>query len=151
MYQQLVGKLLWIDRADLRCAMGKASSLLGQASARDMKNLKSILRYSRLTIEPLQFGLEKLRREHVQVPFRRSVILAGLVPLADALRSWTRTYHRSRDCDSMQLVPSASSSVRDTSVQNARNTGSTKKVWLQRGGGRWMRRVSLGEGQRTLL
>ena len=36
-YRQLVGKLLWIDRADLRCAMGKASSSLGHASDTDMK------------------------------------------------------------------------------------------------------------------
>ena len=28
-YRQLLRKLLWIDRADMRCAMGKASSSLG--------------------------------------------------------------------------------------------------------------------------
>ena len=44
-YRQLVGKLLWIDRVDLRCAIGKASSSLGRASDTDMKNVKSILRY----------------------------------------------------------------------------------------------------------
>ena len=44
-YRQLVGKLLWIDRADVRSAMGKASSSLGRASDTDMRNIKSILRY----------------------------------------------------------------------------------------------------------
>ena len=39
-YRQLVGKLLWIDRADLRCAMGKASSSLGRASDTNMRNIK---------------------------------------------------------------------------------------------------------------
>ena len=42
--RQLVGKLLWIDRADLRCAMEKASSSLGRASGTDMRNIESILR-----------------------------------------------------------------------------------------------------------
>ena len=37
-YRQVVGKLSWIDRGDLRCAMGKASSSLGRASDTDMKN-----------------------------------------------------------------------------------------------------------------
>ena len=43
-YRQLVRKLLWIDRADFRCAMGKASSSLGRASDTDMKNIKPIPR-----------------------------------------------------------------------------------------------------------
>ena len=42
-YRQVVGKLLWIDRADLRCATEKASSKLGHASDTDMRNTKSIL------------------------------------------------------------------------------------------------------------
>ena len=42
-YRQLVGKLLWIDRADLRCAMGEASSSLERASDTDMRNIKPIL------------------------------------------------------------------------------------------------------------
>ena len=46
-HRQLVGKLLWIDRTDLHCAMSKASSSLGRASGRDMKNIKAILRYLR--------------------------------------------------------------------------------------------------------
>ena len=46
-YRQLVGKLLWIDRADLRCAMEKASPSLGRASDTDMINIKSILQYLR--------------------------------------------------------------------------------------------------------
>ena len=37
-YRQLVGKLLWIDLADLRCAMEKASSSVGRASDTDMRN-----------------------------------------------------------------------------------------------------------------
>ena len=37
MYRQLVGKLLWIDRANLRCAMSRGSSSLGRASETDMK------------------------------------------------------------------------------------------------------------------
>ena len=43
-WHQLVGHLLWIHRADLRCAMGKASSSLGHT---DMRNIKPILRYLR--------------------------------------------------------------------------------------------------------
>ena len=44
-YRQFVGKPSWIDRADLRCAMVKASSSLERASDTDMRNIKSILRY----------------------------------------------------------------------------------------------------------
>ena len=55
-FRQLVGKVLWIDRADLRCAMEKSSSL-GRASDTDMRNIKSILRYLRgnpgiMTVRP---------------------------------------------------------------------------------------------------
>ena len=39
-YRQLVGKLLWIDRADLRCSLGKTSSSLGRGSVADMRNIK---------------------------------------------------------------------------------------------------------------
>ena len=46
-YRQLVGKLLWIDRADLRCSLGKTSSSLGRGSVADMRNIKSILRHPR--------------------------------------------------------------------------------------------------------
>ena len=42
-YRQLVGKWLCIDRVDLRCAMGKASSSLGRASDTDMRNVKSAI------------------------------------------------------------------------------------------------------------
>ena len=37
-YRQLVGKLLWVDRVDLRRAMGQASSSLGRAS--DVSDVK---------------------------------------------------------------------------------------------------------------
>ena len=46
-YRQLVGKLLWIDRADMRCAMRKASSSLRRTSDMYMKNVDAILRYLR--------------------------------------------------------------------------------------------------------
>ena len=44
-YRQLVGKLLWIDRDALRCAMGKASSSLRGARDTDMRDTKPTLRY----------------------------------------------------------------------------------------------------------
>ena len=50
-YRQLVEKLLWIDRAGLRSALGKASSVLGRASDTDMRNIKSILRFFRAKLE----------------------------------------------------------------------------------------------------
>ena len=62
-YHQLVGKLLWIDRADSRCAKGNASSSLGRASDTDLRNNKSIPRYFRgdpgiMTVQPMSFNLE---------------------------------------------------------------------------------------------
>ena len=38
---------MWIDRADLRCSMGKTSSSLGRRSDTDKRNIKSILRHLR--------------------------------------------------------------------------------------------------------
>ena len=69
-YRQLVGKLLWVDRADLHCAMGKASSTLGRASDTDMRNIKSILRYLRgnpgiMTVRPTTLNLEAAGRAPV--------------------------------------------------------------------------------------
>ena len=66
-YRQLVGKLLWIDRADVRSAIGKASSSPGRASDTDMRNIKSILRYLRgnpgiMTVQPMFFTLEAVER-----------------------------------------------------------------------------------------
>ena len=66
-YRQLVGQLLWIDRADLRCAMGKASSSLGRASDPGMRNIKLILRYLSgnpgiMTVRPTLFNLEAVKR-----------------------------------------------------------------------------------------
>ena len=69
-YRQLVGKLLWIDQADLRCAMGKASSSLGRVSDTDSRNIKSILRYLRgrpgiMTVRPTTLNLEAMKRAPV--------------------------------------------------------------------------------------
>ena len=66
-YRQLVGKLLWIDRADLRCAMEKASSSLGRARDTDMRNIKSILQYLRgvMTVRPTTLNLEVVKRAPV--------------------------------------------------------------------------------------
>ena len=62
-YRQLVGKLLWIDRADLRCAMEKASSSFRRASDTDMINIKSILQYLRgiMTVRPTTLNPEAVR------------------------------------------------------------------------------------------
>ena len=62
-YRQLVGKLLWIDRANLRCAMERASSSLGRASETDMRNIKSILQYlcGIMTVRPTTLNLEAVR------------------------------------------------------------------------------------------
>ena len=64
---KLVGNLLWIDRADPRCAMSKASSSRGRASETDMKHMRAILRYlgrnpGVMTVEPMQFSLEAAKR-----------------------------------------------------------------------------------------
>ena len=69
-HQQLVGKQSWVDRADLRCAMGKASSSLGRATDTDMRNIKSILRYLRGTpgimiVRPTTLNLEDVNRAPV--------------------------------------------------------------------------------------
>ena len=69
-YRQPAGKLLWIDRTDLRCAMGKASSRLERASDTDMRNIKSILRYLRgtpgiKTVRPTTLNLEAVKRAPV--------------------------------------------------------------------------------------
>ena len=66
-YRQLLGKLLWIDRAELRCAMGKASSSLGRASDADVRNIQSILRYFRgnagiMTVGSTTLDLELAKR-----------------------------------------------------------------------------------------
>ena len=63
----LLEKLLWIDRVDWRCAVGKASSSLGRASDTDMMNIKSMLRYLRgnpgiMTVRPTTLNLEAARR-----------------------------------------------------------------------------------------
>ena len=63
---QLFRKLLWIDTADLRCSMGKASSSLGRASDTDMKNIKSVLRYLHgnpgiMTVRPTTLNLEAMQ------------------------------------------------------------------------------------------
>ena len=50
-YRQLVGKWLWIDRLDLRCAMGKASSSLGRASDTDIEKCQ-VCDTSVETLEP---------------------------------------------------------------------------------------------------
>ena len=50
-YRQLVGKWLWIDRVDLRCAMGKASSSLGRASDTDIEKCQ-VCDTSVETLEP---------------------------------------------------------------------------------------------------
>ena len=69
-YRQQVGKLFWIDRADLRCAMGKASSSLGRASDTDMRNIKSISRPLHrnpgiITVRPTTLNLEAVKRAPV--------------------------------------------------------------------------------------
>ena len=66
-HRQFVGKLLWIDRANLRCAMGKASSSLGRAIDTDMRNVKSTLRNLRgnpgiMTVRPTTLNLEAVKR-----------------------------------------------------------------------------------------
>ena len=66
-YRELVGKLLLIDRVDLHCAMGKASSSLGRASDTDMRNVKSVLRYllgnpGIMTVRPTTLNLEAVKR-----------------------------------------------------------------------------------------
>ena len=62
-FRQLVGQLLWMNRADLRCATGQASSSLGRASDIDMRNITSILRYlgenpGIMTVRPTTLNLE---------------------------------------------------------------------------------------------
>ena len=69
-YRQLVGKLFWIDRTALRCAMGQASSSLGRASDTDKRHIKSILRYLRgnhgiMTVRPTTLNLEAVKRPPV--------------------------------------------------------------------------------------
>ena len=66
-YRQLVGKLLWIDRADLRCVMEKASPSLGRASDTDTRNIKSILQYLRgiMTVRPTTLNPEAVKRAPV--------------------------------------------------------------------------------------
>ena len=69
-HRQLVGKLLWIDRADLPCAVGKASSSLGRASDTDMRNITSMLRYLRgkpgiMTVRPTTLNVEAVKRAPV--------------------------------------------------------------------------------------
>ena len=69
-YRQHVGKLLWIDRPDLRCAMGKASSSLGRVSDTDMRNIKSSLQYfcanpGIMTVRPTTLNLEAVKRAPV--------------------------------------------------------------------------------------
>ena len=69
-YRQRVGKLLWIDRVDLLCAMEKASSSLGRPSDTGMRNIKSILRYLRgnpgnMTVRSTTLNLEAVKRAPV--------------------------------------------------------------------------------------
>ena len=65
-YRQHVGKLLWVDRVDRRCAVGKASSILGRASDTDMMNIKSMLRDLRgnpgIMTRPTTLNLDAARR-----------------------------------------------------------------------------------------
>ena len=67
MYRQLLAKLLWLGRADLRCALGRALTSLGRASETDMRNIKGFLRYLKcnlgiLSVELSQFGIEAAKR-----------------------------------------------------------------------------------------
>ena len=67
--RQLLGKLLWIDRAGLSCARGKTSLSLGRASNTDMTNIKSILRYFRgnpgiVTVRPTTLNLEDVKKRN---------------------------------------------------------------------------------------
>ena len=69
-HRQLVGRLLWIDRAELPCAVGKASSSLGRASDTDMRNITSILRYLRgnlgiMRVRPTTLNVEAGKRAPV--------------------------------------------------------------------------------------
>ena len=82
-HRQLVGHLLWIDRADLRCAMERATCNLGRASDTDLRDIKSILRdllgnLGTMTAQPLSFNLEAAKRELL----RLSTVLAMLTPWA---------------------------------------------------------------------
>ena len=66
-YRQLVGNLLWIDRADLRCAVEKALTSPARASNSDVRHIKSILRYLRgnpgiMTLRPTTLNLEAVKR-----------------------------------------------------------------------------------------
>ena len=66
-YRQLVGQVSWIHRADLRCAMGKASSSLGRATDTDMRNIRSTFGYFRgnpgiVTVRPTTLNLEAVKR-----------------------------------------------------------------------------------------
>ena len=68
-YRQLDGKMLSIDRVDLRCAMGKAPSSLGRASDTDTRNIKSISRYLRgnrgiMTVRPTTLNLEAAKSSY---------------------------------------------------------------------------------------
>ena len=67
LYRQLFGKLLWIDRVALRCAMGKASSSRGRASETDTDEIKATQRYLRvtpgvMTVGSLQNSLDAAKR-----------------------------------------------------------------------------------------
>ena len=68
---QLVGKLIWIDWADMRCAMVKASSGFGRASDTDMRNIESILRY--FSGNP---GIMRVRRRHSSWKLRKDLLRA---------------------------------------------------------------------------
>ena len=76
-YRQLVGKSFWIDRADLRRAMGKASSSFGRASDVDVKSIKSILRYLRGNLEIMTVRLTSLNQEAVKRAPLSSVLTCG--------------------------------------------------------------------------
>ena len=62
-YRQAVGKLMWLDRVDLKAVVGKAAAKLGHATETDVQNIKRILRYIRgnpgtMEVRPVQLELD---------------------------------------------------------------------------------------------
>ena len=126
MHRQLVAKMLWVDRADLRCAMSKASSSLGRPST--FKNIQATMRFLRgnpgvMTVPPMQFSSEAAKRS-----LERSVLT-----LSDSV--WAS------DSERHSVSVTASGSVEDTggtpSMQRARKSRYSLSVvvklrWLTR-------------------
>ena len=68
-YRQMVGRMLWVDRPDVRCAVTKLATRCGNATEGEMKNMINVLRYLRGTpVEHVVAGMVLEPAEAVRAP-----------------------------------------------------------------------------------